>query len=205
MRPRRHPWRERWRYYTSALVPFGWGERVRHERGYWRARAFRLAGLATFLGLTLVASIVTLSLASRLVSGTPGNPLASSSSGSRAGGVVVQPVFGGGDPTPTPGQYLIGAWVSDSAPASGTVQAFVRVTLGDAQGNKPLAGASVQIAVAFTGGTAVYGPVATDRYGLATFAVAYAGRTGGLQPVFITATTTAGGQQLSAQTSFTPH
>ncbi len=111
-----------------------------------------------------------------------------------------------GTPTPTvPLQaYVVGAWVSDSAPPpSGSVRVYVRVT--DYASLLPVRGVSVSVQVQFTCATAyrvaTYGPLPTGARGLASFEVSFTGLPPG-QPICITAFVTVGGQTYTASATF---
>ena len=123
------------------------------------------------------------------------------------GGTVIQPITGGGTPTPAVQPYTIGTWVSNPAPpTAGAVTVFVRVSqnAGSASVN-PAPGVPVTISVDFPTGSSAQGPVSTDADGLVSFTVSY----GGLpseRPVFITASALPpNGQTISAETTFVPH
>jgi hypothetical protein len=122
------------------------------------------------------------------------------------GGTVIQPITGGGTPTPVVQAYTIGTWVSNPAPpTAGAVTVFVRVSHNASASNVgPAPGIPVTISVDFPTGSTVMGPVTTDADGLARFTVSYSGLPSE-RPVFITASASPGGQAISAETTFVPH
>jgi hypothetical protein len=122
------------------------------------------------------------------------------------GGTVIQPITGGGTPTPAVQPYTIGTWVSNPAPpTAGAITVFVRVSHNaDPASVGPAPGVPVTISVDFASGSSVQGPASTDADGLVSFTVSYGGLPSG-RPVFITAVASPGGQAISAETTFVPH
>jgi len=122
------------------------------------------------------------------------------------GGTVIQPITGGGTPTPAVQPYTIGTWVSNPAPpTAGAITVFVRVSHNAGPASVGAApGVPVTISVDFPGGSSVQGPTSTDADGLVSFTVSYGGLPSG-RPVFITASASPGGQAISAETTFVPH
>jgi hypothetical protein len=161
-----------------------------------RAHLALLGALVVVVAVTALGSVAAFGFAAKLANGA-GELTIGSSAATPPGGVVIQPAGGGAAPTPTAAPYLIGAWVSNSAPASGSVQVFVRVSR---DGGYPAAGVPVRI----NAGGATYGPRSTDADGLAAFTVGYGGGFNGYRPIFVTATAVISGQTLTAQTSFAP-
>ncbi|MBF6590973.1 MAG: hypothetical protein IVW57_10660 [Ktedonobacterales bacterium] len=205
--PRRPSWRQRLRNLTSAIVPFSLRERVVPGGGTWRARALLLTSLAALVALSVIASVFAFGFAARLARGASSQLPQGANTAAPPSGVVIQPLTGAGTPTPTLPLNSIGAWVSDSAPTTGSVQVFVRVTqlVPATQGHRPVAGVPVTLSVFSPRYNTTAGPVRTDAYGVATFTLAYGTGYTGYQPVFVTAYATTNGQTLSAQTSFAPH
>jgi hypothetical protein len=124
-----------------------------------------------------------------------------------SGGTVIQPITGGGTPTPAVQPYTIGTWVSNPAPpTAGAVTVFVRVSHNAGPASVgPAPGVPVTISVDFGGGSSVQGPVSTDADGLVSFTVSYGSLPSG-RPVFVTASALSpGGQTISAETTFVPH
>jgi hypothetical protein len=195
---RRPDWTLRMRTAFSYMMPFGLRERAAPS-GAWRPRALLLAATALLVLFTAVISVTAFGLASRLVHAASDISLGANSA-TPPSDVVIQPLNNGGAPTPALPDYLIGAWVSDSAPSGGSVQVFVRVS----HNSDPVPGVPVRLLVNFSGSTSTFGPADTDAYGLATITVSYGGGYSGYTPVFVTATAAVGGQTITAQTSFAP-
>jgi hypothetical protein len=197
--PRRASLRQRVRQLTSLVMPFSPRERA-ISRGHFRTRLVLLGALMVLVAITALGSVAAFGFAAKVASGAGQFSMGSTAS-TPPGGVVIQPLGGGVAPTPTPARYLIGTWVSDSAPASGGVTVFVRVSRGEVSNQgSPVAGVPVRISV----GGASYGPTDTNAYGLAAFNVGVGGGFDGSTPVFVTATAVVAGQTLTAQTSFAP-
>jgi len=176
---------------------FTWRERD-WRASAWAHRLQMLRGLAALIGLLAVATAFAFVLATRAANTARSSqqPLATAA----PQGVLVQPVQGSTTPTPALPPYLVGVWVDNPTPGGGgTEHVFVRVSHNVAA----VVGAQVYLSVQFASGTQPYGPVATGKDGVATFNVNYGFAPRG-QPVFVTATTTEGGQTLSAQTTFFP-
>ena len=195
--PRTLSWATRWRRLTSLVMPFSPRERAFATSSHLRGRLVMFCALVALVGVTAVGSVAAFGLAAKVAHGadqfTLGPTIATP-----PGGVLIQPISAGAVATPTPAPYLIGAWVSDSAPTASSVEVFVRVSH---DGGTPAAGVPVRINV----GGAVYGPMDTDAYGLAAFSVGISGTFDGYTPVFVTASATVSGQTMTAQTSFAPH
>lgn len=124
-----------------------------------------------------------------------------------SGGTVIQPITGGGTPTPAVQPYTIGTWVSNPAPpTAGAVTVFVRVSHNAGPASVgPAPGVPVTISVDFGAGSSVQGPVSTDADGLVSFTVSYGSLPSG-RPVFVTASALSpGGQTINAETTFVPH
>ena len=111
--------------------------------------------------------------------------------------------------TPTLGipqpAYLVGAWVSDSAPQpSSIVTVYVRIT--DSATSAPVVGVPVRLTARFTckasGAAQTYGPANTGTDGVAAVAVAFSGLPVG-EPVCVTAQADIRGQTYAADTTFT--
>jgi len=190
--------RERLRDWVSEWAPFSL-----REQGWWRGlwrrsltRVGMIAALACVVGLVGVIAFYV-SLGSRaaannlpsISSPTPGQSSLIISSATNITGA-----------TPTVPDYEIGVWSSDDMPLGGQVTIFARVTHHYAG----VAGVKVSFSVQFPNGSlARYGPVKTDKVGLASVLVGFGG-VGAGQIIFVTATVTVGGQSISADTSFTP-
>ena len=195
---------------AAAALPredFSWRERD------WSASSLltRLRFLPALLAAVVIVAIaagVAYAVASRASTDARSQLSVPAGTVSPAGGgTVIQPITGGGTPTPAVQPYTIGTWVSNPAPpTAGAVTVFVRVSQNAGSASVgPAPGVPVTISVDFPTGSSVQGPVSTDADGLVSFTVSY----GGLpseRPVFITASALSpGGQTISAETTFVPH
>lgn len=173
--------------------------RERSTDGWKRLRTTLLAllALALMVAVAVVGAAVAAMYAqqaSRSINITQTRPTV----GSYNNGVVVQPGPELASPTPEAPKYQIGAWMSNNAPAGGTVKVYVRLS----QDVAPLPNIPVTLAIQTPGGVLSYGPTNTDTYGLATFTVNFGGIAG--TPVFVTASAKIGDQELTADTVFVP-
>jgi hypothetical protein len=119
--------------------------------------------------------------------------------------IAVHDTLGTATPTLPRQAYVVGAWVSDSAPSSsGSLQVYVRVT--DYASLQPVQGVSVTAQVQFTCATAyrvaAYGPIPTGARGLASFEVSFTGLPRG-QPNCVTVFVTVDEQTYTASATFT--
>jgi hypothetical protein len=178
---------------------FHWSERDRRD-SLWRRQLRLLPAVVAGIVLLCIASVLAIVIASKAASAATSHPVGPQATATLPSGIVLQQSPAMSTQTPQASDYLVGVWVSNpSPPTAGAVKVFVRLT-HDAQ---PIAGVPVRIAVNFPGFTHPYGPAKTDSYGLATFTVTYSG-TPPAQPVYVTATATVDGQQLTQQTLFVP-
>ncbi|HEV2236007.1 MAG TPA: hypothetical protein VGR57_05020, partial [Ktedonobacterales bacterium] len=183
-----------WRQWHEPAV-----ERVPHAPPLRMAAAFAVV----ILGAVLALSIVTYAA---FMHGWHGLPSFGTSSANTA---PLHPVTIRVAASPTVNvtqpPYYIGAWVSDSAPLpTGVVTVYVSVTNSTTQA--PVAGVPVLVHARFScrsGGNAqTFGPASTGADGVAAVQVSYSNLPTG-QPVCLTATASAGGQDYSADTTFT--
>jgi hypothetical protein len=177
---------------------FSWREREWRSSG-WLRRARVLPGIAALLAIWALAGGFAYVLASRAASSTQ-NSATQQATAAPQSGVLVQQAQAGVTPSPQIPPYEIGIWVSNPTPGTGGVeQVFVRVSHQVAA----VVGAPVTLSVQFADGTQTLGPTPTGQDGVVTFNVSYGFAPPG-QPVFVSATTTEGGQTLTAQTTFFP-
>lgn len=181
----------------ATAAPFSWRERA-WRRGFWRRRVLRgLSLLAVVLVVAVIAyGAFTLGLRATHTSLTNLVPVSSATPG--RGGFVVSAPTGDQNATPTSPAYTIGTWVSNDTPSGGQVTLYARVL----HNFKAVKGVSVVFTVQYANGEATYGPKKTDASGLAQVNITYSAGQG--QVVFVIATTHVGGQDISADTSFTP-
>jgi hypothetical protein len=183
----------------SRRQAFSWRERD-WNLGYWKRRLRATPALVVSIAILLAALVLGFAVAGRLARGFQVHLPAAQAAPNGGAGVVVQPAPMQQTPTPTDAASDLGIWVSDPAPStSGTVQVFVLLT----SALQPDAHIPVSIYVQYAASGVPMGPVSTDKYGLATFTLNYAGLPPG-QPVFVTASATVGGQTLTGETSFVP-
>lgn len=198
---RQRPLGERVSGWAAYVMPFSLRERDWGLRGQIRARVLSLSVIAAALVVALIAGLTVFHWAEK-AGAAIGQLPAPQTTVSAPSGIIVQSGNTGAAATPTLPTYLMGAWVSDTAPTSGSqVQVFVRVT-GPSGG--PVANQAVTLSVQYPSGTTTVGPVTTDAYGLATFNVP-AGKGTGSQVVFITASAKVNGATYTATTTFTPY
>ncbi|HLY29723.1 MAG TPA: hypothetical protein VKQ36_01720 [Ktedonobacterales bacterium] len=186
------------REWLAMRAPFSWRERS-WGRGLWRrslARVTTIAAIGCVVGLIgLIAFYISFG-AQHAVSNLP----ASGSATPGQSSIVLNSATSITGATPTLPSYEIGVWSSDDMPLGGEVTIYARVT----HDYKPVPGVKVSFSVQFPdGAVARYGPVKTNKAGLASAQVSFGG-VGQGQLIFVTATTKAGGQNISADTSFAP-
>ena len=177
--------------------PFALRERSLDGWNRFRKTSLALLALALMLAVAVAGAAVAATYAqqaSQHLSIAPPRPTV----GSYRSGVVIQPGPETTSPTPEAPKYQIGAWMSNNAPAGGTVKVFVRLS----QDVAPIAQIPVTLAVQLPSGAVNYGPTNTDDYGLATFTVSFGGIAG--TPIFVTASAKIGDQELTADTVFVP-
>lgn len=190
-------WSDHLHDWLATVAPYSWRERA-WRRGFWRRRILRA------LTLVAVVAVVTLiaygafngALRATHTSLAQFAPISSATPG--PGGFVVSAPTGDQNATPTSPAYVIGTWVSNDVPSGGQITLFAKVT----HNTGPVKGAKVVFTVQYPNGDANYGPVKTDAAGLAQVKIAYGAGRG--QVVFVIATTHANGQDITADTSFTP-
>jgi hypothetical protein len=188
-------WYERIHNRLADLMPFGWRERAR-RRGFWRRRALPIVAVVAVLAVGLTVGVFALKTA-----GNAAGALASNKAPAQAtagGSVMISPLNNvSTTPTPTLPQYDVGVWVSDTLPQGGTVTVFARVS------NNALAQpqAKVYFTAVTPNGVIKIGPITTDNYGVASAPLNY-GNVGGQQPIYLTATTSIGGQTYTGNYTF---
>lgn len=191
--------RERVDEWAGYLMPFSPRERDWGSPTQLRGRLLSIGAVVGALVVALVAGMLVFHWAQSAGSAV-GNLPAPQPTQSAPGGIVVQANPNGAQPTPAFAPYLIGAWVSNTAPpSSSTIQVYVRVSTSSG----PAANVPVTISVGYGGGANSQGPIHTNAYGLATFNVG-TGKGDGTQVDFVTATAKINGKTYSAQTTFTP-
>jgi hypothetical protein len=176
---------------------FTWRERDWRASG-WARRARVLPGIVALLAIVIIATAFAFVLASRAATTARGSGQPAATNVPESG-VLVQQLPAATTPTPAMPPYEIGVWVDNPTPTGGSERVFVRVSHNVAA----VVGAPVTLTVQFGNGEQTYGPVHTDKDGVATFTVGYGGGSG-YSPVFVTATAATGGQTLSAETTFFP-
>ena len=184
----------------SRRQAFSWRERDWNLE-YWKRRLRATPALVTGIAILLAALVLGFTVAGRLARDIQVHlPAAQAAANGSSSGVVIQPAQARQTPTPTDAASDLGIWVSDPTPStSGTVQVYVRLT----SALQPDAHIPVSIYVQYANSGVPMGPVGTDKYGLATFKLTYAGMPAG-QPVFVTASAIVAGQTLTGETSFVP-
>jgi hypothetical protein len=155
-------------------------------------------GSLVFVGVIVALSALTYSAVTRNWKGFPQVTPA------QRGFPVVRPSATPTLATPQPA-YLVGAWVSDSAPQpSSIVTVYIRIT--DSATSAPVVGVPVRLTARLTckasGAAQAYGPANTGTDGVAAVAVAFSGLPVG-EPVCVTAQADIGGQTYAADTTFT--
>ena len=188
-------WYERIHDWLADRIPFSWRERAR-RRGYWRRKALPIIAILACLTVGLTVGVFALKTV-----GNAAGVLAATSAPAQAtngGSVMISPLNNvNTTPTPTVPQYDVGVWVSDTLPQGGSVTVFARVS-NNAQAQP---GAKVYFSAATPRGTVKIGPFTTDGYGVASGTLNY-GNVGGQKPIYLTATTSIGGQTYTGEYTF---
>lgn len=187
-------WYERFHNWLADVVPFGWRERARHY-GFWRRRIMPALAIIACLALALGVGLFALKAAGHAAGAITSGVANQATPG---GAVMISPLNGPDvSPTPTAPQYTVGVWVSNTLPQGGTVTVFIRVS------NNTLAqpNARVYLNAQTPNGPISIGPLTTNSYGVASTPLNY-GNVGSQQPIFLTATTSIGGQTVSGQYTF---
>ncbi len=183
----------------SGGASFSWRERDWRSSG-WLREARVLPGIVALLAIVGLASAFAFMLANRAASASQAGIGTAAATQPLQSGVLVQQAPAVLTPSPEVPPYQIGVWVDNPTPgAAGTEKVFVRVSHQVA----PVLGAQVTLLVQSASGAQSYGPRPTGADGLVSFDVGYGYVPAG-QPVFVTATTTEGGQTVTAQTTFFP-
>jgi hypothetical protein len=195
-----------WVRRTMRVTPF-------HRRGAprrQRRRVFYSPALLPLLCLAVVTILMSSTLAymafSRGAQGWGARSADATSAAQPTQAIVVRGAPGTATAPVVRPAYVMGAWVSDSAPPpTGSIQVYVRVT--DYVSLLPAAGVPVALQVQFTCSVAYsaqpFGPTPTDTDGIASFTVTFSGLQPG-QPVCVTASATAAGKTYTAATTFAP-
>lgn len=188
-------WYERFHNWLADAMPFGWRERARHY-GFWRRRLLPLVALLVCLALAIGVGLFAFNAAGRAAGSlAKGAQLQQSAPG---GGVIISPQ-NNADLTPTPvaPAYTVGVWVSNTLPQGNSVTVFVSVS----HNAMPQPGAKVFVTANTPQGTIPLGPLVTDSYGVAQATLNY-GNVGSTQPIYLSATTSEGGQTFDGQYTF---
>ena len=194
---------------------FRWYEREWESR-FWARRLGITPRAIVSVALVIVVSLFVFLIAARAATRTsvPGsastthqdaNPIIIQQEGSDSGGT-------GSNLTPTLPNYTLGMWVSSMSPAaSGSVQLYVRVTEDSSTAvNEPVSNVKVQVTSPYgvarstataSGRRGARGDTATtDANGLVIFTFFYGAVPG--TPVYVFATVTIQGHQISSNTVF---
>lgn len=186
---------ERLKNWAADAMPFAWRERA-HRRGFWRRRVAPV--LAVCLCIAFAFSVGAFALRAAGHAAGTFTVAAPTPQATTSGSVMISPYNAfNGSPTPTEPQYSVGVWVSDTLPQGNSVQVFVRVS----NHSLPQPGAQVFITANTPNGNIKMGPFPTDSYGVANATLNYGG-VGQQQPIFLTATTTINGQDVSGDYTF---
>ncbi len=188
-------WYERIHNWLADAMPFGWRERARRY-GFWRRRALPIIAVFACLAVGLSVGIFALKTAGRVAGAFSIGP---DTTQSTPGGSVMISPLNATDTTPTPTlpQYDVGVWVSDTLPQGGSVTVFVRVS----NNTLPQPNARVYVHADTPNGGINIGPLTTNSYGVASTKLNY-GNVGQQQPIYLTATTSIGGQNYSGVYTF---
>jgi hypothetical protein len=188
-------WYERIHDWLADLIPFSWRERAR-RRGYWRRKALPIIAIIACLTVGLTVGFFALKTA-----GNVAGVLAANSAPPQAtngGSVMISPLNNiSTTPTPTLPQYDVGVWVSDTLPQGGSVTVFARVS----NNSQAQPQAKVYFSAVTPRGVVKIGPFTTDSYGVASGKLNY-GNVGGQKPIYLTATTSIGGQTYTGEYTF---
>ncbi|MGO8950394.1 MAG: hypothetical protein ACLQUY_22585 [Ktedonobacterales bacterium] len=158
--------------------------------------------------LIVMASLFVFLIAARAAS-RAGLPLVTGTA-RNANPIVIQQENSGYTPAPGLPTYTLGVWVSSmSPPASGSIQVYVRVTINTSnETNRPMRNVAVQVSSSngFARSNLAKGSgsnvATTDANGLASFTLFYGAAPS--SPVYVYATTTIDGHQISSNTVFVP-
>ncbi len=186
---------ERSHNWLADAMPFSWRERARRY-GFWRRRVLPIVAILACLAVGLSIGVFALKAAGHAAGAfIPNTPSAQATTG---GSVMISPLNNvSTTPTPTQPQYDVGVWVSDTLPQGGSVTVYIRVS-NNAQ---PQPGAKVSLSAMTPNGVIKLGPFTTDNYGLASTNLNY-GNIGPQKPIFLTATTSIGGQTYTGDYTF---
>jgi len=190
-------WSDRLHDWMNTAAPYSWRERA-WRRGFWRRRILRTLTLVAVIAVVALIAYGAFNAALRATHTSLAKIVPISSATPGKGGFVVSAPSGDQNATPTSPAFIIGTWASNDTPSGGQVTLFARVT----HNYGPVKGAQVIFTVQYPNGDATYGPVKTDAAGLAQEKITYGAGQG--QVVFVIATTHADGQDITADTSFTP-
>lgn len=186
---------ERAHNWMADAMPFSWRERARRY-GFWRRRVLPVVGILACLAVGLSVGVFALRAAGHAAGAfIPSSAPAQATTG---GSVMISPLNNvSTTPTPTQPQYNVGVWVSDTLPQGGSVTVYIRVS----NNSQPQPGAKVSLSAMTPNGVIKLGPFTTDNYGVASTKLNY-GNIGPQKPIFLTATTTIGGQNYSGDYTF---
>lgn len=189
-------WYERFHNWIADITPFTWRERARRH-GFWRRRVLPIVAIFACLAVGVGVGLFALNTA-----GHAAGALTGTTNGAQAtvgGSVMISPLNANADLTPTPSavQYSVGVWVSNTLPQGGSVTVFVRVS----NNTLPQPNAKVYIVANTPNGSIRMGPLTTDAYGVASAQLNY-GNVGSQKPIFLTGSTTIGGQTITGEYTF---
>jgi hypothetical protein len=190
---------ERFHNWLADAMPFRWRERARRY-GFWRRRLLPILAVFTCLAVGLAVGVFALKAAGHAAGAfTSGAPGAQATTG---GSVMISPLNNtNSTPTPTTPPYDVGVWVSDTLPQGGSVTVFVRVSHNGSGSVQAQPGARVYVQAITPNGGVTVGPLTTDSYGVASGKLNY-GNVGSQQPIYLTATTSIGGQNYTGTYTF---
>lgn len=189
-------WSERAHNWFADRMPFSWRERAR-RRGFWRRRVLPVVAVLAVLAVGLGVGLFALKFAGRAAGALNVAPAPAAQS-TAGGSVMISPLNNvSTTPTPQAPQYDVGVWTSDTLPQGGSVTVFARVS----NYTQPQAGVKVYISANTPRGTLNSGALTTDSYGLVSWKLNY-GNVGNQQPIYLTATTSIGGQTYSGTYTF---
>ncbi|HZC08093.1 MAG TPA: hypothetical protein VE338_20825 [Ktedonobacterales bacterium] len=186
---------ERIHSWLADVMPFSWRERARRY-GFWRRRVLPIVAIFACLAVGLAIGVFALKAAGHAAGAfIPNSAPAQATTG---GSVMISPLNNvSTTPTPTSPQYDVGVWVSDTLPQGGSVTVYMRVS----NNTQAQPGAKVTLSAMTPNGVIKVGPFTTDTYGVASTKLNY-GNVGPQKPIFLTATTTMGGQSYSGDYTF---
>lgn len=189
-------WYERAHSWFADRMPFSWRERAR-RRGFWRRRVLPIVALLAALAVGLGVGVFALKAAGHAAGALNLTP-APAAQATAGGSVMISPLNNvSTTPTPLGEQYDVGVWTSDTLPQGGSVTVYARVS----NNTQPQSGVKVYISANTPRGTLTSSALTTDSYGLVSWKLNY-GNVGNQKPIYLTATTSIGGQNYSGTYTF---